>query len=100
MAYTETGSHYGVRVLFSFADRCGANHSRTRFSKVFRGTLNVLSLPHLILSDVDGVLELTARLPFLLGLVFHSLAFGFLGEMVSAHFLRHAPSGVFRKRWW
>lgn len=95
MAYTETDSHYKIWVLFSFADRCGANHSQTRFSKAFRGTPNLVSLPHSILSDVDGVLELAARLPFLLGLFSHSLAFVLSGEMAFAYFLRHAPSGFF-----
>ena len=93
MAYTEADSHYKVWVLFSFADRCGANHSRTSFSKAFRGTPNLVSLPHSILSDVDGVLELAARLPLLLGLFSYSLAFVFSGEMAFAYFLRHAPSG-------
>ena len=92
MVYTEIDLHYKFWVLFSFADRCGANHSRTRFLKAFRGTPNLVSLPHSILSDVDGALELVARLPLLLGLFSHSLTFVLSGEMAFAYFLRHAPS--------
>ena len=92
MVYTENDLHYKVWVLFSFADRCGANHSRTRFSKALRGTPNLVSLPHSILSVVDSVLELAARLPLLLGLFSYSLAFVFFVEMAFAYFLRHAPS--------
>ena len=95
MVYTENDLHYKVWVLFSFADRCGANHSRTRFSKALRGTPNFVSLPHSILSVVDSVLELVARLPLLLGLFSYSLAFVFFGEMAFAYLLRHAPSSFF-----
>ena len=100
MAYTESDSHYKIWVLFSFADRCGANHSRTRSSKAFRGIPNSALLPHSILSDVDGVLELAARLPLLLGLFSHSLAFVLSGEIAFAYYLGLTPSGCFRKQWW
>ena len=92
MVYTENDLHYKVWVLFSFADRCGANRSLTRFLEAFRGTPNLVSLPHSILSVVDSVLELAARLPLLLGLFSYSLAFVFFVEMAFAYFLRHAPS--------
>jgi uncharacterized membrane protein YphA (DoxX/SURF4 family) len=95
MAYIETDPRYKVWVLFSFADQCGAPHSRTRFSEAFRDPPSLVSLLRSTLSDVDGVLELAAGLPLLLGLFSHSLAFVLSGEMAFAYFIRHVPSGFF-----
>ena len=96
MAYTETDPRYKIRVLFSFADHCGAHHSRTRFSEAFRNPLSFVSLPHSTLSDMDGVLKLAAGLPLLLSPFFHSLATVFSGGMALPYFIRQARSYLFQ----
>ena len=52
-------------------------------------------VPHSILSEIAGWIEVFGGVPLILGLFSRPIAFIFAGEMAIAYFLRHNPRGVF-----
>jgi putative oxidoreductase len=52
-------------------------------------------VPHSMLSEIAGWIEVVGGVPLILGLFSRPIAFIFAGEMAVGYFLRHSPRGIF-----